>query len=63
VVGIVFLAVFALVGFVIGKFKIPTIAGLTFTKKVGDESIDDVILRYFKFRKNKSIYIYTKEEK
>lgn len=62
-VGIIIMAVFALIGYAIGAFKIPTIAGLPFTKKVGGESIDEIIRRYIKFRRNRKMYIYTKEEK
>ena len=52
VVGIVIMVILALIGFVIG------------TKKVGGEAIDDVIKRYFMFRKKgNKIYVYTKEEK
>ena len=53
----------ALLGFAIGTFKIPTVAGLPFTKKVGGEPVSEIILRYIKFRANKKIYVYTKEEK
>ncbi len=62
-VGIIMIGVFALIGFVIGTFKVPEIAALKFTKKVGGENIDDVIKRAIKFKKNgKKIYLYTKEE-
>lgn len=62
VVGIITMAVLALIGFAVGTFKIPTVAGLPFTKKVGGEPISEIILRYFKFRANRKIYSYTKEE-
>ena len=62
-IGIVFLVLFALVGFCIGAIKIPTLNGISFTKKIGGESIDEIILRYIKFKKNRRIYIDTKEEK
>ena len=61
VVGIVITAIFALLGFVIGTFKIPTINGLLFTKRVGGESIDQILLRYIKFKKNRKIYVYIAE--
>lgn len=61
-VGIILLAIFALLGFAIGTVKIPTITGIKFTKNVAGDSIDDIIVRYIKFRMNKKIYIYTKEE-
>lgn len=62
-VGIIVMAVFALIGYAIGAFKIPTIAGLPFTKKIGGESLDEIIKRYIKFKMNRKIYTYTKEEK
>lgn len=63
-IGIGFLVVFALIGFVIGTFKVPELGNMAFTKKVGGENIDDVIKRaiQFKMKKNR-IYVYTKEEK
>ncbi len=72
-VGIVILAIFAVIGWAIGALKIPTIAGLPFTKNVGGESIDEILKRYIKFKMNKKVYTYvnskenldvnTKEEK
>ena len=61
-VGMIILAIFALIGFAVGAFKIPTLAGIPFTKKIGGESIDEIILRYMRFKKNRKIYINTKEE-
>ena len=63
VVGFIMIAVFALLGFIIGTFKIPEIDSLKFTKKVGGLNIDEVIKRALLFRKKgKKIYLYTKEE-
>jgi len=63
VVGIVITLIFALIGFIIGTFKIPEIGILKFTKTVGGENIDDVIKRAIKFKKSgNKIYLYTKEE-
>ena len=63
-VGIIILAFFALIGFAIGAFKIPTIAGIPVTKKIGGEPVSEIIMRYVKFKKNRKMYIYTtKEEK
>ncbi len=54
---------FAGIGYVIGTFKIPEISAFSFTKKVGGENIDDVILRAIKFKLSKNkIYIYDNEE-
>lgn len=62
-IGVIAIGICALVGFIIGTFKMPEIAALKFTKKVGGENIDDVIKRAIKFKKNgKKIYLYTKEE-
>ena len=61
--GLIALAVWALIGYAIGALKIPTIVGIPVTKKIGGESISDIIIRYVKFKKNRKIYTYTKEEK
>ena len=62
-VGVVCIVLFALVGFVIGTFKIPDNANLNFSRKVGGEAIDDVIRRWIKFKRNNSkIYVYKEEE-
>lgn len=63
IIGIVVVALFALIGFLIGTFKFPELGAFKFTKTVGGENIDDIIKRAIKFRKNgKRIYLYTKEE-
>lgn len=62
-VGIVILAIFAVLGYCVGALKIPTIVGIPVTKKIGGESISEIIIRYMKFKKNRKIYTYTKEEK
>ena len=58
IVGIIILALFAVLGYAVGAFKIPTIVGIPVTKKIGGESISDIIIRYFKFKKNRKIYTY-----
>lgn len=55
--------IFALIGFVIGRFNVPVIAQIPITKKIGGIPLGEIILRYIKFKKNKKIYTYTKEEK
>ena len=62
IVGIILLAFFALIGYAIGAFKIPTIAGIPVTKRIGGEPVSEIILRYIKFKKSRKMYIYTKEE-
>lgn len=61
IVGIVFMILFALIGFAIGTFKVPNSVAFDITRKTGGENIDDVILRWLKFKtKNKNkIYVYT----
>ena len=58
IVGVVILAIFAVIGYAVGAFKIPTIVGLPVTKKIGGESISDIIIRYVKFKRNRKIYTY-----
>ena len=61
--GVGFLATFALIGFIIGTFKVPEVEGMSFTRKTGGENIDDVIKRAILFKaKKRRIYVYTKEE-
>lgn len=62
IVGIILLAFFALMGYAFGAFKIPTIAGIPVTKKIGGEPVSEIIMRYLKFKKNRKMYTYTKEE-
>ena len=59
IIGIIFVAIFGLIGFIIGTFKVPESNSFSITKKAGGENIDEVIKRYieFKMQKNK-IYIY-----
>lgn len=59
-VGLILVGVFALIGFAIGTFKIPTIGILKFTKKVGGENIDDIIKRavMFKRKRKQNIFKY-----
>ena len=58
VVGLIFVALFALIGFVIdtNAFEI--------TKKTGGENIDDVIKRAIKFKMQRNkIYVYEEENR
>ena len=61
-VGIAITIILALLGFCIGTFKMPNAEGLKMTKLVGGENIDDIILRYIKFKKKKNKIYITKEE-
>jgi len=64
ILGLIFVALFALIGFSIGTFKVPEIGALKASKTIGGEKIDDIIKRAITFRrKGNRIYLYTKEEK
>ncbi len=59
VVGIIFIAIFGLIGFVIGTFKMPDSNNFKITQKTGGENIDDIIRRGIKFKMKKNrIYVY-----
>ena len=62
-VGVIIMAFFALIGYIIGAVNIPTIVAFPITKRIGGEPVGEIILRYFKFKKNRKMYIYTKEDK
>lgn len=62
-IGMLLIAIFALIGFCIGTFKVPDVGTFKFTKKVGGEALDEIILRAIKFKKSgNKIYVYDKEE-
>lgn len=64
IVGIIITLVLAGIGYAIGMLKVPNTGGMEITRKTGGENIDDVIMRYIKFKTNKKkYYVYTKEEK
>lgn len=55
---------FALIGFLIGTVKVPNSEKFKVTRIAGGENIDDIILRYIKFKRKKNkIYISKEEEK
>lgn len=62
-VGVILMAVFALIGWAVGALKIPTIVAIPITKKIGGEPLGEIIVRYIKFKKSRKIYTYTKEDK
>ena len=58
-VGIIIVAIFALIGFAIGTFKMPELGKFEFSKKTGGENVDDVIRRAIKFKTSgKKLYVY-----
>ena len=63
IVGIIITLIFALIGFIIGTLKVPESNAFEITKKTGGENIDDVILRWIKFKQGgKKVYVYKEEE-
>lgn len=62
-VGLIIMAVFAFIGYALGALKIPTIVAFPITKRIGGEPIGEIIIRYFKFKKNRKMYTYIKEDK
>lgn len=58
----VVMLIFAGIGFSIGTFTMPNSKGMEITKKTGGEKIDEIIVRYIKFKMKKNrIYIYDKK--
>lgn len=58
IVGFIIMGLFGVLGWIYGAVKIPTIAGIAVTKKVGGESLDEIINRYIKFKAKRRIYSY-----
>ena len=57
-IGIIIMAVFALIGFSIATFKIPNVGNTKISKNVGGDAIDEIIKNYFLFTQNKKVYSY-----
>lgn len=57
-VGIIIMAALAILGYIIGTVKIPTTGNTKISKNVGGESIDQIIMEYVAFKKNKKVYTY-----
>lgn len=61
-IGYIVIGVLGFLGFAIGTFKMPNSNVFSITKATGGENIDDVIMRFIKFKKNKNkIYVYMEE--
>ncbi len=60
-VGLIITLVLAVIGFGIGTLKMPNTTAFEITRKTAGENIDDVILRWIKFKmkSKKKIYVYT----
>lgn len=58
-IGIIITALFGGIGFAIATFKVPELKNFEITKKTGGENIDEVIKRWFLFKKKKNrVYVY-----
>ena len=51
VVGIVIGGLLALTGFIVGTLKVPNSQAFKITRIAGGENLDDIILRYIKFKR------------
>ena len=64
IIGIIGAVVFGLIGFIITTFKIPESNNFEITRKAGGEYIDQIIMRYLRFKSKKNkIYTFFTEEK
>ena len=63
--GIICAAIFGGIGFIATSFKIPDSNNFELTRKAGGEYIDQIIMRYIRFKmgKNKIYTFYTEEDK
>ncbi len=57
-VGIIIMALLALIGFSIATFKVPNVGNSKISKNVGGDNIDEIIKNYFLFSQNKKVYSY-----
>ena len=63
VVGIAITAILSLIGYGIGMIKIPNLAGIPVTKKIGGDPLSEIILKFLKFKKNRKRYAYIQVKK
>ena len=57
IVGLCIMAITGAIGFIIGQVQIPDTNAFPLFKKVGGEYVKEIILRYFRFRKNKKKFV------
>lgn len=62
-VGLIFIVLFAFIGFFIGTFKMPGINIAPIFKICAGEKIDEIIMRAIRFKKEKKIYVYGRDIK
>lgn len=64
IIGYIAISLFAVLGFLIGTFKMPNLDTFKITRKTGGENLDDILKRWILFKRKRSrIYVYTREEK
>ena len=52
-VGLIITFIFGLIGFAIGTMKVPDSKAFEITSKTGGENVDDILLRWMKFKKKR----------
>lgn len=57
------MAILAAIGYGIGTIKMPTSGNTKISKNVGGDSLDEIILNYIKFKKNKKFILTQYQEK
>lgn len=58
-IGLIFILLFGVIGFIIGTLKMPNSQNFEIFRKTGGEDIDEILMRLYKFKKNgKKIYLY-----
>ena len=62
IVGIIIAVVLALIGYVLGMFKIPEIKTIAFCKNASGEYLNDIIKRVFLFHRRRKIYVYERRK-
>lgn len=61
-IGAIIVITNGVLGFSIATFKVPNAKAFKLTKDTGGENIDDIILRFIKFKMKKNRIYITKEE-
>lgn len=58
-IGLIFVLIFGIIGFIIGTLKMPNSQNFEIFRKTGGEDIDEILIRLYKFKKGgKKIYLY-----
>lgn len=57
-IGLVIIAIFGVIGYLIGALKIPDSPFMGVFRKAGGEELSDILIRFFTFGRKKKIYLY-----